>query len=309
MLDQATHLFRLQAIAEHGSMRRAAKALGLTQPALTRSIQILERSFGRDLLERHAKGVTLTGFGREVMQSIDRLSRLWQLETDGFRDANRGNQGVLRLCAGPVWATRALPNIVAHLQAEFDGLTIEVETSGMSGPFDDLVAGKIDVFLGGLQGAQGLDRRLQQKVLSTVHDRVLAHEGHAIFAHIDPAEATMPQVVLDFPWVVYTADPAYERASVQALYSALGKAPNIKVRSQSLITVLGLLQHGPYLGILPEAAAQGVMGPRLRALPYEQPLSLIHSGAVYRAEMASWPPLTRLLELCARSAPLLTAAR
>uniref|UniRef100_UPI003101AF82 helix-turn-helix domain-containing protein n=1 Tax=Neorhizobium sp. EC2-8 TaxID=3129230 RepID=UPI003101AF82 len=56
MLDQITHLFRLQAIVEEGSLRRAAERLNLTQPALSRSLAQLEAHFGRPLLERHARG-------------------------------------------------------------------------------------------------------------------------------------------------------------------------------------------------------------------------------------------------------------
>ena len=51
------------AIAERGSLRSAARALGVTQPAVTRSIRELEHELGVTLFERKATGMALTSLG------------------------------------------------------------------------------------------------------------------------------------------------------------------------------------------------------------------------------------------------------
>src|SRR3954471_10680151 len=53
----------LLAVAEKGSLRAAARHLGLAQPSISRSIRELERELGAPLLERHARGTTLTPSG------------------------------------------------------------------------------------------------------------------------------------------------------------------------------------------------------------------------------------------------------
>jgi DNA-binding transcriptional LysR family regulator len=75
-------LRHLIAIEEHGSFGRAAIALGMTQPALSRSIQGLEHQVGAALLARSKRGVTLTDEGavllrraRQVVQAADELDR------------------------------------------------------------------------------------------------------------------------------------------------------------------------------------------------------------------------------------------
>ena len=79
MLDIVTHLFRLQAIVEESSLRRAAARLNVTQSALSRSLAQLEAYFGRPILERHARGVRPTPFGERVLSESLRLQRQWTI--------------------------------------------------------------------------------------------------------------------------------------------------------------------------------------------------------------------------------------
>ncbi|WP_293881801.1 LysR family transcriptional regulator, partial [Sphingomonas sp.] len=58
-----THLRDLVAIAEKGGLRRAARHLGLAQPAITRSIRELEHELGATFFERTTTGMNLTPVG------------------------------------------------------------------------------------------------------------------------------------------------------------------------------------------------------------------------------------------------------
>jgi DNA-binding transcriptional LysR family regulator len=76
-LRQMRHVI---ALAEHGTLGRAAVALGMTQPALTRSLKVLEHQVGATLFERSKAGVAPTDEGRllvqrarEVVQLADRF--------------------------------------------------------------------------------------------------------------------------------------------------------------------------------------------------------------------------------------------
>lgn len=69
-LSQLRHLI---ALAEHRSFRKAADALFLTQPALSRSIQALEDELGVKLVDRVGRQNTLTAFGRQVLAGAQRV--------------------------------------------------------------------------------------------------------------------------------------------------------------------------------------------------------------------------------------------
>src|SRR5580693_6822900 len=58
----------LVAIAEHGSLRAAARHLGIAQPTLTRSLSELERELGAPLFERRARGMVATALGQAFIR-------------------------------------------------------------------------------------------------------------------------------------------------------------------------------------------------------------------------------------------------
>ena len=64
------------ALLEHGSFVRAAAALHISQPALSRSIQALERNFGNELFLRSASGVVPTDVGRLYLERARDLLRM-----------------------------------------------------------------------------------------------------------------------------------------------------------------------------------------------------------------------------------------
>lgn len=298
MLDHFTHLFRLRTIAAEGSMSRAAESLNLTQPALTHSVAQLERHFGKPLLVRHARGVTPTVFGARVIATVDRLARHWELAERDLSDADRGMTGVLRLRAGPLWRAVVLPDVVSRFQNRYPGLNVEIEHGSFRSTVRDLTEGRVDVIFAGVQIADGPHPRIESRQFTVVHDRVVARADHPIFGyprdrkgHIDP------RGVLDFPWIVYTADPVYELETVHGTLERVGQAPDIRIRSASLVATLGFVQKGDYLCVLPEAAIAGVASPPIAPVPVELGHRMIQSGALFREEMSDWPPLVHLLDL------------
>lgn len=72
-MSLSTRYRQFMAIAEHGSYRRAAAALHVSQPALSKSIQALESDIGHRLFDREAHGVQLTEFGRRVLGHAQHL--------------------------------------------------------------------------------------------------------------------------------------------------------------------------------------------------------------------------------------------
>jgi len=70
------HLRYFLAIADAGSMTAAAERLRIAQPSLSRQVRDLERAVGRELLERSASGVRLTGAGRALYEQARRFVEL-----------------------------------------------------------------------------------------------------------------------------------------------------------------------------------------------------------------------------------------
>jgi DNA-binding transcriptional LysR family regulator len=294
VLDRMNLLFRFHAIAEAGSVRRAAEALNITQPALSRSLNQLEVFYGQPLFERHARGVRPTGFGKRLLSTISRLSRDWELAELELASGGYTDDGILRLNVGPLWTSVALPPIVSQLHRIYPNLVVELNYLTGDSVLNALLEGRIDVTFGGLHSIEHGSGQLLSQEFTTVHDRVVAHLDHPI--HQRRADDYL--ALHDFPWLIYTADPVYEAQTLHAVVERTGAPPPVRIRTTSLLATLRLLQEGDYLCLLPDAAATGMAGHPIRPIPIDLGRRMSPSGARYRKAIAGYPPLQELLRLC-----------
>ncbi|MFM1989777.1 MAG: hypothetical protein RJA99_2734 [Pseudomonadota bacterium] len=168
-----------RALAEEGSFARAARSLHLTQPALSRSIQMLERRVGIQLFDRGKSRVEPTDLGRvflehaqEVLDGADALDR----EVALMRGAASGS---LVLGAGTFVAAMFVEQAIAAFVARHPGVTMRVVNDSGSDLLGRLRAGAIDLLVGSLPA--GADREgLVIEPLATRGGRVFARPGHPL---------------------------------------------------------------------------------------------------------------------------------
>ena len=114
------------AVAEHGSFRRTADRLDVTQPTLTAQIAALEKSLSVKLFERSHTGTWLSAAGRELLVSGRQVLE----ETKGFVDLadslTGGASGTYRLGVTPTLGPYLLPQILPGIHAEFENLRLYV---------------------------------------------------------------------------------------------------------------------------------------------------------------------------------------
>jgi DNA-binding transcriptional LysR family regulator len=99
------------AVAEEGSISRAAAALHMSQPPLTVRVQALERELGVELLVRHGRGVDLTAAGRALADRARRLLTDIAVTTDLVRTVGLGTRGRLAIAVGRTVSPRLLPHL------------------------------------------------------------------------------------------------------------------------------------------------------------------------------------------------------
>src|SRR4051795_8672543 len=88
-------------VAEMGSFVRTAKALNLSQPALSRRIQKLEDSLGAPLLERSTRHVNLTMTGRDFLPKVRRLIDEFETSVLAIHDIGARSSGLVSVAAVP----------------------------------------------------------------------------------------------------------------------------------------------------------------------------------------------------------------
>ena len=144
------HLRAVNAISSQQSLSKASAALGISQPALTKSLQELETILDMRLFERHARGMLPTPAGDGVIRSARRiLAELRRLDEDLDR-LSSPSSGIVALGALPGAAAGILPGVLGRLKVEHNDLDIRLVEGRTEEVLPMLAAGEIDLIVGRL---------------------------------------------------------------------------------------------------------------------------------------------------------------
>lgn len=135
------------AVARHGSIRKAADALRMASSALNRRILDLEQEVGMPLFERLPRGVRLTAAGEVLLAYVRRsLKDLRQVEAD--IEQLRGKlRGVVRVAVAESVTPSLLPDAIASYQKAHPGVAFQVIVDGPEALQDALVCDGADMIL------------------------------------------------------------------------------------------------------------------------------------------------------------------
>lgn len=144
--------------AHSGHFGRAAAALGLTQPALTKSIARLERELNAPLFERTSRGVKLTYFGEHALRNAQRLKTAFDDVRKELADISNGSRGHLRIGTGLAMAQNLVPKACTRLTALYPAITLQIVAGTGRSLAPLLLDGQIDLIFSGIstEPEQGL---------------------------------------------------------------------------------------------------------------------------------------------------------
>lgn len=132
-------------LAQHGNYARAAGALGIAQPNLTRAIAALERSLGVRLFDRGRSGALPTAFGRVFVERATGVLR-------GDAELRRELQllaalatGTLTIACGPYAAEVAVADTIGRLMSAHPQLRVECTVTSPDHALAEVLAGHVDL--------------------------------------------------------------------------------------------------------------------------------------------------------------------
>ena len=240
-LFQARRLQVFVKLCETHHMQTVASLLGLSQPAISSTLKVLESGCGRTLFERTPRGLLPTRASLDILFPVRRaLNELRHIDTD--ISALQGTlQGVVQVGALPLGRTRILPEAIVRLMREHPGIQVITNES----PFDllatELRAGDVDFIFGALRStAYASD--LSGEALLTEEMVVLARRGHPLYS-----KSSVQAELADAQWVLPRAgSPA--RHMLDDCFTAFGIAPpRPAVESGDMAIIRGLLLRSDML--------------------------------------------------------------
>lgn len=146
---QLPHLETFAKAAELSSFTGAAKALRLTQAAISQRIQALEKSFQKSLFERRAGRVLLTEAGRKLYAYVQRILDLHREARKEITGHEPPVVGELDLAASSVPGEHLLPALLSHLGQKYPHLRVRAAVSDSMAVIGQVERGEVSVGLVG----------------------------------------------------------------------------------------------------------------------------------------------------------------
>lgn len=139
---------RFLAVADLGNVTRAAETLNISQPALSRSLALLEQRFRTTLFTRGPNGVELTGAGQILYDNASRALRLLRDAEERIDYEGVGGNLSLSICAGDSWGNAVLPPILHDFMENYPAINVRLDIIGSEARMAGLAAGNYDLSYG-----------------------------------------------------------------------------------------------------------------------------------------------------------------
>jgi DNA-binding transcriptional LysR family regulator len=280
------------AIYEAGGLRQAALRFGVTQPTLTRSLQLLENAFSTSLFERHANGVAPTEAAhilRRHAQHIINSARYAKMEIDAIQ---AGQSGELRIGCGMVWSSTIMPTLLTQLHKEFPLLKITMETGIADLLMPRLFDGMLD-FVMARQSATPLPKGFSFVELATKKMVVLARRNHPL--RRDKSVPLKELCAYDF--VGFAMNTGYVEQLSRLFNAHKLPTPNVILRTTSIESLLTITEESDNLFILPDIIDMDKeLFHAVKPLRLNAPLWDFCFGVCYRTQIAEMAPIKSLFK-------------
>jgi DNA-binding transcriptional LysR family regulator len=229
------HLTHAVTLAEHRNFARAAKVLHMSQPALTRSIQMLEERMGLPLFERMRSGVVPTDAGQLLLR---RAKAILGQTDDLMREIGgmgNGEQEVIRVAAGPYAAGTILGPAVASMLNKRPGLRFKVVVDHWVDTIRKLRERRVDFAL--CEASEVRDPELAMVPLLRHAGRPIVRAGHPLLQ----TQVTSMKQVMKWPLAITARlPPRILEKMVPAAQSAGGFEPAVHCEDTGLLKSLVL---------------------------------------------------------------------
>jgi DNA-binding transcriptional LysR family regulator len=236
-------------VTEERHFGRAATRLNMTQPPLSRQIQVLERVLGVTLLDRTSRSVQLTRAGSAFLPEAQRILKMAETASQFARRVSIGQAGSLKIAFTAASAYNFLPELVKASTLAMPDIDLFLEEMVTRDQIDALLSGATDIGLmrPPITRSELRSLRVQAEPLLGV-----VPDGHRLAS----AEALTLKDFDDEPFVMYAAHEArYFHDLVVALFSSAKVLPRYFQHLSQIHSILSMVRAGVGCTVVPQSAS------------------------------------------------------
>jgi len=286
----------LVAIVERGSLRGAARHLGVAQSGLTRSIRNLEHELGHPMFEREARGMVLTSMGQLFYQRASSAMNELRRADEEMAQAQGGVQGTVVAGLSIMPHLGMLPGALTPFRQRYPGVTLKIIEGLYPAIEPGLRNGTIDFYMGAASQAAPAAGLIAETLFENTRI-VVARKGHPLAAARSLKELSKAD------W----ATPSLDVIAAEDLNEVFSRfklgVPQIRLQANSAMSLLVALAHSDLLTMLPRQWAEFAMTQQaLQVIPVRERLTAPPIVFLRRANLPLTPAAEHLSDLLKRYA-------
>ncbi len=287
-------------VAELGSFTRAAHALDIAQPALSRQVRLLEVELRQNLLLRNGRGATPTEAGQLLLDHARGILHQVERAREDLGRVRGALAGRVAIGLPPTLARVLTVPLTRAFRQQLPEAQLSISEGLSSGMQEGLIQGRLDLAL--LYDAAALPELELQPLFE---EELLLVQARPPGLQEDPPPPPIPLREIAALPLLIPSRPNAIRMHVERELAGLGLRPSIALEIDGVPAILDLVAEGLGSAVLPRNAASNTVRPsayRLRAIsdPPLRPRVDLAASAQRPATLTQQAAARLLAELCAR---------
>ncbi|EKQ7196316.1 LysR substrate-binding domain-containing protein [Klebsiella oxytoca] len=244
------HLHTFVAVAQQGTLGRAAETLNLSQPALSKTLNELEQLTGTRLFERGRLGAQLTLVGEQFLTHAVKVLDALNTAGQALNRKEGLSNDIVRIGALPTAALGILPSVIGQFHQQQKDITLQVATMNNTMLLAGLKSGEIDIGIGRMSDPE-LMSGLNYELLFLESLKLVVRPGHPLLQ-----ETVTLSRVMEWP-VVVSPKGTLPRQNAEALLQSQGcKIPTGCIETLSASLSRQLTVDYDYVWFVPSGAVK-----------------------------------------------------
>jgi LysR family transcriptional regulator, regulator of abg operon len=233
------------AVAERGSVRSAARHLGCSQPAVTRSIHEIERELGTAILERTAKGVVLTAAGELFVRRAITIQEELRRARDEIEQLKGRTTGSVSIGLSTASHIALFPYALERFKARYPNVFLDISEGLLPAMEKALQNGSLDFYVGPLTESPTSSEFTVEKLFDNER-LIFGRKGHPL------ASARTLRDLAGAKWIATSVTVASD-AELGPLFARAGlPSPTIEIQAHFALTMIMAAASSDLLTMLPQ---------------------------------------------------------
>ncbi|WP_313479624.1 LysR substrate-binding domain-containing protein, partial [Atlantibacter hermannii] len=244
------HLHTFVAVAQQGTLGRAAETLNLSQPALSKTLNELEQLTGERLFDRGRLGAQLTLVGEQFLTHAIKVLDALNHAGQSLTRREEQSKDVVRIGALPTAALGILPAVIGPFHKQQTNLTLQVATMNNPMLLSGLKSGELDLGIGRMSDPEMMTG-LNYELLFLESMKLVVRPNHPLLA-----DTITLSRVLEWPVVISPKGTAPRQHADALLASQNCKLPNSCIETLSASLSRQLTVDYDYVWFVPSGAVK-----------------------------------------------------